>query len=49
MDKEVTHTHTHTQNGILAIEKDEILLSETTWQDLEGTMLSENKSDREKQ
>ena len=45
MDKEnvvcVLYTHTHTQEYNLAIKKNEILPSATTWMDLEGIMLSE--------
>ena len=37
MDKVVVHIY----DGILAIKKNEILLFETTWIDLEGIMLSE--------
>ena len=39
MDKDVVSIHI--QNGKLAIKKNEILPSATTWIDLEGIMLSE--------
>ena len=44
-----THTHTHTLEYYSAIKKNEILPFATTWMDMEGIMLSENKSDRERQ
>ena len=40
------HTHTHTQNGILAIKK-RILPFATTWVDLEHIMLSEKIQTKE--
>ena len=46
MDKEDmidphTHRHTHTHTLLLSHKKDKILPLETTWMDLEKTMLSE--------
>ena len=47
MDKDVIHTHrhahtqTHTLEYYSAIEKNEILPTETTWMELEGSMLRE--------
>ena len=54
MDKEYvryTYTHSHTQyNGILLSHKNNEMLSfAMTWIDLEGIMLSDVKSDRERQ
>ena len=44
------HTHTYTHNGILLSQKkNEILQFAAIWVDLEGVMLSEIKSDRERQ
>ena len=48
MDKDNV-SHTHTQSGILFSHKKEILPFVTTWVELEGIMLTENKSDRERQ
>ena len=41
MVREDTHTHTHTQYGILAIKKNEIMLFAKMWMDLEIFILSE--------
>ena len=41
--------HTHKKRNIIQYSKKEVLLSETTWMELEGIMLNEVKSDRERQ
>ena len=43
-----THTHTHTLEYFSAIKRKEILPCATTWMDLEGIMLTENKTDRQR-
>ena len=43
------YTHTHTMEYYSAIRKNEILPLATTWMDLEIIILSEVKSDRERQ
>ena len=41
--------HTQKKRNIIQYSKKEVLLSETTWMELEGIMLNEVKSDRERQ
>ena len=43
------HTHTHTHNGMLFSHKKGNPAFATSWMDLEGIMVSEIKSDRERQ